>query len=111
MTKSAEKIRFKAKLHRPAEGGEWTFLRLPQEASDQIPTRNMKCVEGTLNNFPFQACLQPDSNGGHWLQVEPPLSEAAGVKPGDTVELEISSMAVELEPEVPDDLKKALHAN
>jgi hypothetical protein len=108
MAKTASPTRFKAKLLRPAEGGDWTFLRLPQAASDQMPARSMVSVEGTINGFAFAATLQPDSEGGHWLRVEPAWSEAAKVRPGEDVELEISPVKVEPEPCVPDDLRQAL---
>jgi len=70
----------------------------------------MVSVEGTLHGVAFQACLQPDGDGGHWLKVESELREAASVAAGDTVELAVSPMAVEPEPEVPDDLQEALSA-
>lgn len=106
MAKTQSPIQFKAKLCVPAEGGDWTFLRLPQDASDQMPTRNMVSVEGTMNGFPFAATLQPDSEGGHWLKVEPVWSEGAKARPGSDVVLEIAPAKVE--PEVPDDLREAL---
>ena len=108
MVKTASSIRFKAKLCRPAEGGEWTFLRLPQAASDQLPSRNMVSVEGTMNGFAFAATLQPDSEGGHWLKVEPAWSAGAHARPGSEVELEIAPVKLEPEPEVPEDLRAAL---
>jgi len=86
------------------------FLRLPKKASDQLPSRNMVSVEGTMNGFAFAATLQPDSEGGHWLKVEPDLSDGANAQPGSEVDLEISPAKVEPEPEVPDDLRKALSA-
>ncbi len=110
MAKTALPTRFKAKLCRPAEGGDWTFLRLPQEASNQMPARSMVSVEGTLNGFAFAATLQPDSEGGHWLKVVPAWSEGANARPGDDVDLEISPAKVDPEPEVPDDLREALSA-
>jgi hypothetical protein len=110
MAKTATLIRFKAKLHRPAEGGDWTFLRLPQEASDQLPTRNMASIEGKFNGVDFAATLEPDSEGGHWLKVEHDLSKTAKAKSGDEVELEIAPARVEPEPVVPEDLRKALAA-
>ncbi len=90
------------------EGGDWTFLRLPKEASDQLPSRSMASVEGTMNGFDFAATLQPDSEGGHWLKVEPALREGAKAQPGDEVEFDISPAMVEPEPEVPIDLRDAL---
>jgi hypothetical protein len=110
MAKTLPTIQFKARLLIPAEGGDWTFLRLPQEASDQMPTRSMVSVDGTINGFSFSATLQPDSEGGHWLKVAPAWSEGANARPGDDVYLEISPAKIEPEPEVPDDLQEALLA-
>ena len=47
----------------------------------------------------------------HWLKVGKTLLAAAGANAGDTVALEITPVAVEPEPEVPPDLRKALAAN
>lgn len=111
MARRTPKIDFRATLSRPAEGGSWTFLRLPQEASDRLPTRSQITVEGTLNGIDFQACLQPDSEGGHWFRVEPELSGEAGASAGAVVEIEMTPTAVEPEPQVPDDLCEALAAS
>ena len=108
------KIRFKAKLFRPAGRAEkadsWTFLILPKDASAKLPSRGMTAVEGTINGFPFQAALEPDGQKSHWLKVDRKLSEAAGADAGDVVTLEIAPAAEEPEPEVPADLRKALAA-
>ena len=102
-------IRFQATLRRPGgadKGAAWTFLNLPQDASDQLPSRGLVSVQGTLDGTPFQATLQPDGQGGHWLEVPAELS----VKAGETVVLAIAPMAEEPEPEVPEDLRFALEA-
>lgn len=106
-------IRFSATLHRPVTSDKavtWTFLKLPQEASDALPSRGQTTVEGTFNGHPFQATLDPDGQGGHWLKVEPSLCQAAKTEPGQTVSLEIAPVAQEPEPKVPPDLQKALTA-
>ena len=107
---SATNVRFKAKLHRPAspKGATWAFLVLPAAASAKLPTRSMVTVEGVFAEQPFQATLEPDGAGSHWLKVERALLEAAGVAAGDTVALEMAPVAKEPEPEVPADLKQAL---
>ncbi len=99
-------IRFTAKLVRPAEGDGWLFLILPAEASAGLPSRGMVAVEGTLNGEPFQAMLEPDGQGSHWMKVVAKLGGAAG----DAVELEIVPMAEEPEPEVPEDFAEGLAA-
>lgn len=111
MTKTASRIRFKAKVLQPAESGKgesWTFLVLPPSASAKLPTRSMTAVEGTINGTPFEAVLEPDGQKSHWLKVPQKLSEAAGINAGDTVTLEIAPAAEEPEPEVPPDLRAAL---
>ena len=113
MTKAASKIRFKAKLFRPAESekaGSWTFLILPKNASAKLPSRGMTPIEGTINGFAFQATLEPDGQKSHWLKVDRKLCEAAGADAGDIVTLEIAPAGKETEREMPPDLKKALAA-
>jgi hypothetical protein len=113
MTKAASKMRFKAKLLRPAESDKtdsWTFLALPKAASANLPSRGMTAIEGTINGFAFQATLEPDGQKSHWLKVDRKLREAVGADAGDIVTLEITPAAEEPEPEVPADLRKALAA-
>src|SRR5580765_5413611 len=113
MTKTASKVRFKAKLLRPAESamaGSWTFLILPKTASAKLPLRGMTAIEGTINGFAFQAMLEPAGQKSHWLKVDPKLSEGARAEAGDIVTLEIAPAGKETEPEVPTDLRKALAA-
>jgi hypothetical protein len=115
MTKTASKIRFKAKLFRPAESDPesirgWTFLILPRNASAKLPSRGMTAIEGSINGSPFQAMLEPDGQKSHWLKVERKLSEALGANAGDIVTLEIAPATEEPEPQVPADLRKALAA-
>ena len=72
MTKSTDPIKFKAKLSRPAtpKGAAWTFLVLPAAASKKLPKRSMVTVDGTLAGQTFEATLEPDGQGSHWLKVE-----------------------------------------
>ena len=112
-TKTASKIRFKAKLLRPAESANsdsWTFLILPKIASAKLPSRGMTAIEGTINGFPFQATLEPDGQKSHWLKVDRKVREAAGADAGDVVTLEIAPAGKDTEPEVPTDLRRALAA-
>ncbi len=79
------------------------FLSMTARASDSAAS------EFFTSPF-FQATLEPDGQGGHWLKVDRKLREAAGAVAGDLVTLEIAPAAVEPEPEVPADLQKALAA-
>jgi hypothetical protein len=113
MKPTAAKIRFSAKLLRPAaaaRAGAWTFLILPGKSSAQLPSRGMTPVVGTLNGIPFRVALEPDGQKSHWLRVNRRLSEAAGAVAGDVVTLELAPAEVDPEPRVPPDLRKALAA-
>lgn len=103
-------IRFQAKLLRPIEGEGWLFFRLPKAASDQLSTRSMTSVEGTLNGIAFQTALKPDGEGGHWMKVEGELLRSGEFRSGVQVDVEMEQMLQEPEPEVPSDLQEALDA-
>lgn len=110
---ASSRIHFRATLLRPkaaAKAVSWTFLILPKQASAKLPTRSMTSVEGTFNGLAFQATLEPDGQGSHWLKVERKLREEAGAEAGEVVALEIAPVAEEPEPTVPPDVRKALAA-
>jgi hypothetical protein len=98
-------IRFEAKL---SNIGSWTLLRLPKSASAKLPSRGMVMVAGTVNGHSFQAPLEPDGVGSHWLKVEPAMSKTIKADVGDTLKLVIEPMKEWPEPKVPADLKSAL---
>jgi hypothetical protein len=101
-------IHFEAELFKISA---WTLLRLPKSASAQLPSRGMTMVEGTINGFRFQAALEPDGKGSHWLRVDETIREAAGADAGETVMLAIEPAKEWTEPPVPEDLKSALAAD
>lgn len=113
MIKDTATTRFTAKLLRPVEpkNAAWSFLVLPKAASAKLRTRSMVTVDGVLGGAPFQATLEPDGAGSHWLKVEKKLREAADADVGAMVELEITPVAEEPEPKVPPDLRKVLAAD
>ncbi len=92
----------------------WTILRLPDEASGKLPSRGMIMVKGTLNGVPFTTLLEPDGKYGpglkpsHWFRPDDKLLKDAHAKSGDTVIVEMEPTKEWIEPEVPEDVKKAL---
>ncbi|MEX2151537.1 MAG: YdeI/OmpD-associated family protein [Steroidobacteraceae bacterium] len=112
MKNTPARIRFKARLLRPAapNGASWCFLVLPKNVSAKLRTRSTTTVEGTLNDHAFRAELAPDGQRSHWLKVNRKLREGAGAQVGDIVTLEIMSAGKESEPRTPPDLRKALAA-
>ena len=107
--------RFSATLLRPkpaagAKPATWTFLLLPKKASATLPSRSQVSVEGTLNGAPFNATLEPDGQGGHWLKIDRKLRDRCEAQVGDRVSVELTPTSKEPEPIVPPDLRKALTA-
>jgi uncharacterized protein DUF1905/bacteriocin resistance YdeI/OmpD-like protein len=98
-------IRFEATLY---EVDESTILRLPEQASEKLPSRGQVAVHGTINGQEFETVVEPDGRGGHWIRVEPKLRRAARSRVGDTVRLEIEPTSEWPEPDVPQDLEAAL---
>lgn len=85
-----------------------TILRLPGEASKQLPSRGQVAVQGTINGHEFRTVLEPDGRGGHWMNLDSRLRRAAGIGVGDTATLEIEPVKEWPEPSIPRDLWAAL---
>ena len=104
---------FKTRLLRPAMPvrAAWSFVLVPPDVSARLPSRGLVSVDGTLNGQAFQATLEPDGQGSHWLKVPRSLREAADAAVGDTVTVGIAPVDEEPEPRLPADLRKALAGN
>ena len=107
-------IRFETKL---SKINSWTILRLPESASAQLPTRSMVMVSGAVNDIPFKAVLEPDGKYGpglkpsHWFRPDEKLLNDARAAAGDTVRVSLEPTKEWIEPEVPEDVKKALETS
>lgn len=100
-------IRFEAEIY---ELNGWRILRFPKYASEQLPSRGMLMIQGTINGIRFESILEPDGAGSHWFRVSDSLSAEAQASVGDKVSMVVELIKLEQEPEVPLDLKDALAA-
>lgn len=107
-------INFKTKLY---QINDWTILRLPEEASEKLPSRGMTMVAGTLNNVPFKTLLEPDGRfapgqkPSHWFRPDEKLLKKVKASVGDDVKVSLEPTNEWINPEVPKDLKKALDSS
>jgi hypothetical protein len=107
-------IRFETKLFKI---NAWTIIRLPEDASAMLPSRGMTMVSGTLNGIPFSTLLEPDGRyapgqrSSHWFSPDKKLLDEAHAAAGDTVQVSLEPTKEWIEPEVPEDLRKALAAS
>ena len=107
MAKRISRIRCEAALSAIEKS---MIVRLPERASEKLPSRGQVAVEGTINGRVFQTVLEPDGVGGHWMRVDAKLQRRARLSAGDTVRLEIEPSEEWPEPTVPQDMKTALRA-
>ncbi|KXK10916.1 MAG: hypothetical protein UZ22_OP11002000544 [Microgenomates bacterium OLB23] len=95
----------------------WVILRIPEEASAQLPSRGITMVSGTLNGIPFKTLLEPDGRYGpgkvssHWFRPSKELLIAASARAGDTVQVTLQPTKDWVEPEIPFDLATALDSS
>src|ERR1700748_3062090 len=100
-------VRFEATpyaVDRPA------ILRLPEKASNQLPSRGQVAVQATVNGHACQTVAEPDGESGHWVRIDAKQQRAAALRAGDTAEVELVPLEDWPEPKVPRDLQAALAA-
>lgn len=68
-------------------------------------------VQGIIDSHPFQTVLEPDGKGSHFFVLDNEMQKILKKKSGDTVMLEIQPTKDWIEPEIPNDLAKALESN
>ncbi len=96
---------------------DWTILHLPSDVSEKLPSRGMTMVKGTINDVPFKTLLEPDGMYGagkkpsHWFAPDKKLLSDAHASAGDNVKVSLESTKEWVEPEVPEDMQKALKSS
>lgn len=101
----AATIRFEAEL---CTIDASTIVRLPEDASQLLPSRGQVAVQGTINGCEFRTVLEPDGLKGHWMKVDQELRQAADLDAGRSVSVAIEPTRDWPEPDVPADLAVAL---
>jgi len=86
------------------------IVRLPESASEALPSRGQVIVKGVMNGHDLRQVLEPDGRWGHWFGVSDEQQKKLGVRAGDTVSLEIAPSKDWPEPNVPADFARALAA-
>lgn len=84
------------------------IVKLPLLSSEQLPSRGMVMVQGTMNGVPFHAPLEPDGKGSHWFEVSDELRKETGVVLGQTLSFGIEPITEWLEPVIPEDIMDAI---
>lgn len=104
MDNAPDVFRFQSRLLEGSKQKPYMLLELPKEVSQKFPSHGVIRIEGTINDQPFRAPLEPNSSDGHSLHVNKAMQK--DVKVGDLVNLIILGPEPELI--IPDDLQSAL---
>lgn len=104
---SADMITFKSPL---SSIGKRMIVRLPETASEKLPSRGQVSVAGTVNGTDFQTVLEPDGRWGHWFNITDAQQKELAVAVGDVLTVEIQPRKEWPEPTIPKDFQQALAA-
>lgn len=50
--------------------GERLFVRLPEKASGELPSRGQVAVQARVDGHDWSTVVEPDGRKGHWLAVD-----------------------------------------
>lgn len=93
------------------------IVHLPPGDSALLPSRGMVMVAGTINDIPFKTLLEPDGKYGpgkkpsHWFIPDEEILRQASLKRGDEIRVSIEATKDWIDPEIPNDFKKALSSS
>jgi hypothetical protein len=105
--RAAPAVRFEATLY--AIDGPAVF-RLPEKASNQLPSGGQVAVQATVNGHACQTLAGPDGESGCCVRTDARQQRAAVLRAGDIAEVEIVPLEDWPEPTVPCDLQAVLAA-
>ena len=88
--------------------GERAIVRLPADASADLPSRGQVAATVTLDGHAFDTVVEPDGERGHWVAIDPKRWRGLKLEDGDDVTLEVEPTKEWPEPTMPEDLETAL---
>lgn len=84
------------------------IVRLPKQASDALPSRGMVMAQGTIDGAAFIAPLEPDGQGGHWLEIDVQKHKSNLSVPAKALAITLAPAEVWPQPKLPPDIATAL---
>src|SRR5207302_7012740 len=80
---------FKAVLQ-PDPTGTGTFVVVPRRLSDELGLKGRPKIQAVIAGHPYRGSLMPMGDGTYCLGVLKSIQQAAGVKRGDTITVELA---------------------
>lgn len=88
--------------------GQRHIVRLPAEASAQLPSRGQVAATVVIDGHAITTVLEPDGRRGHWISLETGLVQTLDLGEGTEVAIEIRPTKDWPEPEAPLDFTRAM---
>jgi len=99
---------FKGTLRSTPRGGGGTLIAVPRAVASKLGLRGMPKINAVIAGQPYRGSLMPMGDGSYCLGVLKSIQEAAGVKQGDSVTVELELDTAPRVVETPADLARAL---
>src|SRR5213593_2854382 len=99
---------FKGVLTATPRGGGGTLVPIPRPVAAQLGLSGMPKVHAVIAGQPYRGSLMPMGDGTYCLGVLKSIQAAAGVKQGDTINVEIELDTAPRVVEMPADLARAV---
>ena len=99
---------FKGVLSATPRGGGGTLVPIPRQVAANLGLKGMPKVQAVIAGQPYRGSLMPMGDGTYCLGVVKSIQEAAGVKQGDTVTVELELDQAPRVVALPADLAKAI---
>ena len=100
--------RFKGVLTATPRGGGGTLVPVPKEVASRLGLKGMPKVQAVIAGHHYRGSLMPMGDGTYCLGVLKSIQEAAGVKQGDTITVEVELDTTPRVVEMPADLARAI---
>src|SRR3989475_7180891 len=99
---------FKGVLSATPRGGGGTLVPIPRQVAANLGLKGMPKVQAVIAGQRYRGSLMPMGDGTYCLGVLKSIQEAAGVKPGDTITVELELDTAPRVVELPPELAKAI---
>jgi len=101
-------VKFEGVLTPTSRGGGGTLIAVPREIASVLGLRGMPRIQARIAGHAYRGSLMPMGDGTYCLGVLKSIQEAAGVRHGDTISVELEIDTLPRTVEVPADLASEL---
>lgn len=87
------------------------IIRVPIAVSENLPSRGMVMIKGSINSKAFITPLEPDGKSSHWFELDEIFLKDLNITVGSLVSLSIEALDDWSVPNMPEDFMNAILEN